>query len=95
VAAELAAGTALLALALRHCLRARNPLLDPGLLRLRTFRVSLLTGGGLDTVGLTAVMFILPLMLQLGFGMTPPSRARSPSWPLSDRFRPACSCRGC
>ncbi|MBE7198769.1 MAG: MFS transporter [Parafilimonas terrae] len=70
VAAELVAGVVLLALSLRHCLRVRHPLLDPGLLRLRTFRVSLVTGGGLDTLSLTAVMFLLPLMLQVGFGMT-------------------------
>ena len=70
VAAELAVGAGALAFALRHCRRTRYPLLDPGLLRLRTLRVSLLTGGGLDTIGLTAVMFLLPLMLQVGFGMT-------------------------
>lgn len=64
----LAAGA--LAFALRHCRRTRHPLLDPGLLRLPTLRVSLLTGGGLDTIGLTAVMFLLPLMLQVGFGVT-------------------------
>lgn len=70
VAAELAGGAGLLALAVRHCLRTRYPLLDFGLVRLRTFRVSLLTGGGFDTIGLTAVMFLLPLMLQVGFGLT-------------------------
>jgi EmrB/QacA subfamily drug resistance transporter len=70
VGIQLAAGLALLALAIRHALRTSHPLLDLSLLRIRTLRISLLTGGGLDTIGLTAVMFILPLMLQVGFGMT-------------------------
>ncbi|TIX63033.1 MAG: multidrug efflux MFS transporter, partial [Mesorhizobium sp.] len=37
---------------------------------IRTFRVSFLTGGGLDTIGLSSVVFLLPLMFQLGFGMS-------------------------
>lgn len=51
-------------------LRACNPLLDLKLLRIRTFRISFLTGGGLDTIGLSSVVFLLPLMFQLGFGMS-------------------------
>jgi EmrB/QacA subfamily drug resistance transporter len=70
VGAQLVAAVVLLALAIRHNLRANHPLLDLGLLRIPTLRISLLTGGGLDTIGLTAVMFILPLMLQVGFGMS-------------------------
>jgi MFS family permease len=70
VAGQLAAAIALLAFAVRHSLGARHPMLDLRMLGIRTFRISLLTGGGPDTIGLTAVMFVLPLMLQVGFGMT-------------------------
>lgn len=70
IAAELGLAIAILAVASFYCLRARNPLLDLNLLRIRTFRVSFLTGGGLDTIGLSSVVFLLPLMFQLGFGMS-------------------------
>jgi len=70
VVAQLGLAAVILALASLYCLRVRNPLLDLKLLRIRTFRVSFLTGGGLDTIGLTSVVFLLPLMFQLGFGMS-------------------------
>lgn len=53
-----------------YLLRAREPLLDLRLLRIRTVRISLLTGGGLDTIGMTSVTLLLPLLFQVGFGMT-------------------------
>jgi len=56
--------------AVLYLLRARNPLLDLRLLRIRTVRISLLTGGGLDTIGMTSVTLLLPLLFQVGFGMT-------------------------
>jgi len=67
---ELGLAVAILTVAAFYCLRARNPLLDLNLLRIRTFRISFLTGGGLDTIGLSSVVFLLPLMFQLGFGMS-------------------------
>jgi len=67
---ELGLAIAILAVAAFYCLRARNPLLDLNLLRIRTFRISFLTGGALDTIGLSSVVFLLPLMFQLGFGMS-------------------------
>jgi MFS family permease len=54
----------------RHARRAAHPLLDLGLLRVPTFRASVL-GGFLFRVGIGAMPFLLPLMLQLGFGMNP------------------------
>ncbi|TXH38929.1 MAG: MFS transporter [Rhodospirillaceae bacterium] len=57
--------------------QARNPLLDLRLLNIRTIRISLLTGGGLDTIGLTSVTLLLPMMFQVGFGMT---AVESGSW---------------
>ncbi len=67
---ELGLALVILTVAAFYCLRARNPLLDLKLLRIRTFRISFLTGGGLDTIGLSSVVFLLPLMFQLGFGMS-------------------------
>ncbi len=53
-----------------HALRAAHPILDLRLLRIETFRASLV-GGFLFRIGVGATPFLLPLMLQLGFGMTP------------------------
>ncbi|MEX2628973.1 MAG: MFS transporter [Tistlia sp.] len=65
-----AAGLALIALYVRHARRAAHPILDLGLLRIPTFRATV-TGGSLFRVGTGAIPFLLPLMLQLGFGLTP------------------------
>ncbi|MBN9233733.1 MULTISPECIES: MFS transporter [Phyllobacteriaceae] len=70
IAGQVLLAVALLGLAIFYLLRARNPVLDLRLLRIRTFRISFLTGGGLDTIGLSSVVFLLPLMFQLGFGMS-------------------------
>ena len=55
---------------LRHARRHPRPLLDPKLFANRTFALSL-TGANLFRIGAGAVPFLLPLMLQLGFGMSP------------------------
>nr|WP_314260694.1 MFS transporter [uncultured Devosia sp.] len=55
---------------LLHARRTKFPLLDPGLFRHKLFRLSI-TGGSLFRIGIGAVPFLLPLMLQLGFGLTP------------------------
>jgi len=55
---------------LRHARRHPRPLLDPKLFANGTFALSL-TGANLFRVGAGAVPFLLPLMLQLGFGMSP------------------------
>jgi MFS family permease len=70
VLAELAGSAILLATAALYCIRASYPLLDLRLLKISTFRIAMVTGGGLDTIGLSSVMFLLPLMLQVGFGMS-------------------------
>jgi EmrB/QacA subfamily drug resistance transporter len=46
------------------------PLLDLGLLMIPTFRVSVLAGS-LFRIGIGAIPYLLPLMLQVGFGLTP------------------------
>jgi len=66
----LVAGLLIGALYLRHARRAANPLLDLRLFRERGFRAAV-AGGSIFRIGNGAVPFLLPLMLQLGFGMTP------------------------
>ena len=63
-------GIVLCALYVRHAGRCDAPLLDLTLLRLQTFRTSVL-GGGLFRLGIGAIPFLLPLMLQVGFGLSP------------------------
>ncbi|MGO4833666.1 MFS transporter, partial [Rhizobiaceae sp. 2RAB30] len=55
---------------LRHARRAASPLLDLRLFANPVFRAAI-TGGSLFRIGSGAVPFLLPLMLQLGFGLTP------------------------
>jgi EmrB/QacA subfamily drug resistance transporter len=53
-----------------HANRSDNPILDLTLFKLRTFRVSV-TGGSVFRIGVGAVPFLLPLLMQEGFGYTP------------------------
>ena len=62
-------GTICMAIYVRHALKAENPILDLRLLRIKTYWASLV-GGFLFRIGVGATPFLLPLMLQLGFGMT-------------------------
>jgi EmrB/QacA subfamily drug resistance transporter len=64
------AGLAMLAGYLVHFRRAAHPLVNLRLLAVPTFRASVL-GGSLFRVGVGATPFLLPLMLQLGFGLDP------------------------
>jgi EmrB/QacA subfamily drug resistance transporter len=66
----IAGGAVLLAFYVRHALKVPEPLLDLRLLKLATFRTSVL-GGGLFRLGTGAIPFLMPLMLQVGFGLTP------------------------
>jgi EmrB/QacA subfamily drug resistance transporter len=53
-----------------HARRIADPAVDLTLFRLRSFSVGTLAGG-LCRIGVNAVPFLLPLMLQVGFGMSP------------------------
>jgi EmrB/QacA subfamily drug resistance transporter len=66
----LAVGVTAALLYLLHARKTEFPLLDPRLLRHPLFRSSI-TGGSLFRIGVGAVPFLLPLMLQLGFGLNP------------------------
>lgn len=70
VAALVVIGVVFTAAYLVHARRTPQPALDLTLFRLPTFRASVL-GGFLFRLGLGALPFLLPLMLQVGFGMTP------------------------
>lgn len=61
-------GAACLALYWRHARRVANPVIDLTLLRIPTFAIGVI-GASLFRVGIGALPFLLPLMLQLGFGM--------------------------
>jgi EmrB/QacA subfamily drug resistance transporter len=60
----------LLALYTLHAMRRSDPVLDLNLFRIRTFRASTVSGG-MCRMAIGAVPFLLPLMLQVGFGMAP------------------------
>ncbi len=63
-------GLALIAAYVRHAFRVAEPMIDLRLLALPTFRISMVAGT-LFRVSVGALPFLLPLMLQYGFGMTP------------------------
>jgi EmrB/QacA subfamily drug resistance transporter len=62
-------GTVALSAYVLHARRAAFPLLDLKLLSIKTFRASV-TGGSLFRIGIGSIPFLLPLMLQAGFGFT-------------------------
>jgi hypothetical protein len=70
VLALFALGAAALATYVHHARRQRYPALDLTMLRIPTFRVAIV-GGFLFRIGIGATPFLLPLMLQIGFGMSP------------------------
>jgi MFS family permease len=53
-----------------HARRTTSPVLDLTLLRLPTFRASIY-GGFLFRLGIGALPFLLPLLMQVGFGLSP------------------------
>ncbi len=69
VAGLLIVGTIAVTAYVFHACHAPSPILDLSLLRLPTFRVSIM-GGSLFRVGIGAMPFLLPLLLQLGFKLT-------------------------
>jgi EmrB/QacA subfamily drug resistance transporter len=70
VAALLGVGTASAAAYIVYARHKAAPILDLGLLKLPTFRASIF-GGFLFRLGIGALPFLLPLLLQLGFDLTP------------------------
>ena len=70
IALVIMAGAALMLAYVRHARVHPAPLLRLDLLRIPTYRIGVL-GGSLFRIGIGATPFLLPLMLQLGFGLNP------------------------
>lgn len=63
-------GAVCLTLYVRHALRVPQPLVDLRILQVQTYRVSIVAGS-IFRASIGGWPFLLPLMLQLGFGATP------------------------
>src|SRR5579864_13811 len=70
VAALIGVGAVSSAAYIVHARRTAAPILDLTLFKLPTFRASIF-GGFMFRLGIGALPFLLPLLLQLGFGLTP------------------------
>jgi EmrB/QacA subfamily drug resistance transporter len=70
VAALVAIGSISMTLYVIHARRTASPVLDFTLLRLPTLRASIV-GGFLFRLGIGALPFLLPLLMQVGFGLSP------------------------
>ncbi len=67
--AAIVSGVVLGIAAIRHCRQADRPALDLGLLAIPTFRTSVLYGS-MFRIGAGATPFLVPLLLQVGFGQS-------------------------
>ncbi len=70
VAALVAIGAISMTLYVIHARRTASPVLDFSLLRLPTMRAAVI-GGFLFRLGIGALPFLLPLLMQVGFGLSP------------------------
>ncbi|MGH8169527.1 MAG: DHA2 family efflux MFS transporter permease subunit [Steroidobacteraceae bacterium] len=69
--ALLAAAVVAGAVALRHLESARQPVVRLDALRRRAFFIACVSGGGISRAAISATPFLLPLMLEVGFGLSP------------------------
>jgi EmrB/QacA subfamily drug resistance transporter len=69
VFALLAVGAVCLTFYVRHAYRVSHPIIDLALLKIPTYAMASI-GGFLFRMGLGALPFLLPLMLQVGFGLS-------------------------
>jgi EmrB/QacA subfamily drug resistance transporter len=70
VAALVAIGAISMTLYVMHARRTGSPVLDFALLRFPTLRAAII-GGFLFRLGIGALPFLLPLLMQVGFGLSP------------------------
>src|ERR1044072_441479 len=63
-------GSVSMTLYVKHATRTGSPVLDFSLLRYSTMRASII-GGFLFRLGIGALPFLLPLLMQVGFGLSP------------------------
>ena len=66
----LASGVVLLGLYAFHARHAAAPIIDLGLMRIPSFRGSIL-GSGVFRIGIEGLPFLMPMLFQLGFGLSP------------------------
>ncbi|HXQ51921.1 MAG TPA: MFS transporter [Stellaceae bacterium] len=66
----LAGGAVLVALYAFHARAVASPIIDLALMRIPTFSAAIL-GSGIYRVGIEGLPFLIPLLLQLGFGLSP------------------------
>jgi EmrB/QacA subfamily drug resistance transporter len=67
----LAAALILGFLAIRHLATSPHPVVRLQVLRVRTFFVGCISGGALSRAAISATPFLLPLMFEVGFGLSP------------------------
>jgi len=67
IAAAIVAGI----LAVRHLATSPQPVVDLRVLRVRTFFVACVSGGALSRAAISTTPFLLPLMFEVGFGLSP------------------------
>src|SRR3982075_645694 len=70
IAGLVAIGSISMALYVMHARRTGSPVLDFSMLRLPTMRAAII-GGFLFRLGIGALPFLLPLLMQVGFGLSP------------------------
>jgi hypothetical protein len=70
IAGLVAVGSISMTLYVMHARRTGSPVLDFSLLRLSTMRAAII-GGFLFRLGIGALPFLLPLLMQVGFGLSP------------------------
>ncbi|MEA2920783.1 MAG: hypothetical protein QOF07_746 [Bradyrhizobium sp.] len=70
VASLVAIGTIAMTLYVIHAKRTASPVLDFSMLRMPTLRAAII-GGFLFRLGIGALPFLLPLLMQVGFGLSP------------------------
>ncbi|MET0970045.1 MAG: MFS transporter [Tardiphaga sp.] len=70
IAGLIGVGVVSMTLYLIHARRTASPVLDFSMMRLPTLRAAII-GGFLFRLGIGALPFLLPLMMQIGFGLSP------------------------
>src|SRR6185437_4518931 len=70
IAGLVAVGSISMTLYVMHARRTGSPVLDFSLLGLSTMRAAII-GGFLFRMGIGALPFLLPLLMQVGFGLSP------------------------
>lgn len=68
--ATLVVGLVSVAIYVRHALSVADPILNPGLFANPVFRAAIV-GGSIFRIGAGAVPFLMPLMLEIAFGLSP------------------------